>query len=97
MVIIYFNSQEEKRHNNKIGILTHVLYGPCKRAKLLDWLVVVCQQFHLKRETYYLAMDYTDRFFSKRSDSSWRPEQIQLVGVTALHMAAKLEVILIFS
>ena len=34
------------------------------RAILYDWLMEVCNEFTLKRETYYLATYYIDRFLA---------------------------------
>lgn len=81
--------QEEKRQASKLGILQHPHIKQGARAILLDWLIEVSQLYCLKRETFYLSMDYIDRFISKRPDI--KKDQLQLVGITALHMAAKLE------
>lgn len=81
--------QEEVRHPAKLGVLNHLHIKQYFRAVLLDWLVEVAEQSCLNRETYYLSMDYIDRFLSKRHDIT--KDKLQLVGVTALHMAAKLE------
>uniref|UniRef100_A0A182T734 Cyclin N-terminal domain-containing protein n=1 Tax=Anopheles maculatus TaxID=74869 RepID=A0A182T734_9DIPT len=37
---------------------------PRMRAILLDWLNEVCEVYKLHRETYYLAVDYIDRYLS---------------------------------
>lgn len=58
------------------------------RAILVDWLVDVHQRFDLRRETLHLAVNVADRFLEKVSVSRRR---LQLVGVTALFIAAKYE------
>jgi len=34
------------------------------RAILLDWMMEVCAEFNLKRETFHLAVIYVDRYLS---------------------------------
>lgn len=37
------------------------------RAILLDWMMEVCAEFGLKRETFNLALNYTDRYLLSES------------------------------
>lgn len=37
---------------------------PYMRMMLLDWMMEVCQEYLLHRETYYLAVNFTDRYVS---------------------------------
>lgn len=62
---------------------------PRMRAILLDWLYGVSSVYNLHRETYYLAMDYLDRYLSN-SDSN-KKDKLQLFGITCLFIAAKVE------
>ncbi|KAJ8980983.1 hypothetical protein NQ317_013437 [Molorchus minor] len=64
-------------------------FMPRMRAILLDWVMEVCEVYHLRRVTYYLSVDYFDRFLSMRPDVP--KNQLQLVGVTCLFLASKLE------
>ena len=50
--------------------------------------------YRLHRETFYLAIDYVDRYLSKQRNIP--KTRLQLVGVTALFVAAKTEVRHIF-
>jgi len=59
------------------------------RAILLDWMMEVCNEFTLKRETFYYALNYVDRFMSVHKNI--RKEELQLLGVTSMFMAAKME------
>ncbi|XP_060561399.1 G1/S-specific cyclin-E-like isoform X3 [Ruditapes philippinarum] len=59
------------------------------RAILLDWLIEVCEVYRLHRESFYLAVDFLDRFLSKQSNL--QKHQLQLIGITCLFIAAKLE------
>jgi len=58
------------------------------RAVLMDWLVQVHFRFALFPETLYLCVNYIDRFLSRKIVSLGK---LQLVGATALFIAAKYE------
>ncbi|KAG8198483.1 hypothetical protein JTE90_017349 [Oedothorax gibbosus] len=62
---------------------------PRMRAILLDWLTEVCEVYRLHRETFYLALDYVDRYLLAKPDL---PRScLQLLGATALFVASKME------
>lgn len=65
----------------------HPTLQPRMRAILLDWLIEVCEVYKLHRETYYLAMDYIDRYLSIHQNVP--KNQLQLIGITCLFIAAK--------
>ncbi|XP_015597645.1 G1/S-specific cyclin-E1 [Cephus cinctus] len=67
----------------------HPTLQPRMRAILLDWLIEVCEVYKLHRETYYLAMDYIDRYLSTHQNVP--KNQLQLIGITCLFIAAKVE------
>ncbi|XP_066601041.1 G1/S-specific cyclin-E1-like [Prorops nasuta] len=67
----------------------HPSLQPRMRAILLDWLIEVCEVYKLHRETYYLAMDYIDRYLSIHQNVP--KNQLQLIGITCLFIAAKVE------
>ncbi|KAJ1970423.1 B-type cyclin, partial [Dimargaris xerosporica] len=58
------------------------------RSILVDWLVQVHWRFCLLPETLFLCVNYIDRFLSHKAVSL---EKLQLVGATALLIAAKFE------
>ncbi|KAM0722675.1 hypothetical protein Q7P37_002116 [Cladosporium fusiforme] len=58
------------------------------RAVLIDWVVQVHQRFSLLPETLFLTVNYIDRFLSCKIVSL---AKLQLVGATALFVAAKYE------
>ncbi|KAJ1652875.1 B-type cyclin [Dispira simplex] len=58
------------------------------RGILIDWLVQVHHRFRLLPETLFLCVNYIDRFLSHKVVSL---EKLQLVGATALLIAAKFE------
>lgn len=61
------------------------------RQTLVDWLLQVHLRYHLLPETLWIAINLVDRFLSKRVVSVVK---LQLVGVTAMFIAAKFEEIL---
>ncbi|XP_050072276.1 G1/S-specific cyclin-E, partial [Anopheles maculipalpis] len=62
---------------------------PRMRAILLDWLNEVCEVYKLHRETYYLTVDYIDRYLSIKQ--GLKKTHLQLLGITSLFIAAKVE------
>ncbi|SPN98896.1 related to G2/mitotic-specific cyclin 3 [Cephalotrichum gorgonifer] len=58
------------------------------RSVLMDWLVQVHHRFSLLPETLFLAVNYIDRFLSCKVVSLGK---LQLVGATAILLAAKYE------
>lgn len=58
------------------------------RSVLVDWVVQVHGRFQLLPETLFLAVNYIDRFLSSKVVSMGK---LQLVGATALFLAAKYE------
>ncbi|ORC87428.1 putative CYC2-like cyclin, putative,cyclin 6 [Trypanosoma theileri] len=66
------------------------------RMILVDWLIDVHLKFKLHPETMYLAVNILDRYLScvntKRSPGTYvARSQLQLVGITAMLLAAKYE------
>ena len=72
----YFNNQKYIDHN--------------MRSILLDWLMEVSAQLSFKRNTYHLTVVLIDIFLSKVNNI--QTNQLQLIGVTCLVIAAKNEV-----
>ena len=61
------------------------------RALLIDWIIEVHYKFKLRRETLFFCVLIIDRFLSKQNISI---NKFQLLGITALFIASKLEEIL---
>ena len=61
------------------------------RQALVDWLLQVHLRYHLLPETLWIAINIIDRFLSVRTVSIVK---LQLVGVTAMFIAAKYEEII---
>lgn len=67
----------------------HPSLQPRMRAILFDWLIEVCEVYKLHRETYYLTIDYVDRYLTIKHNIS--KNQLQLIGITCLFIASKVE------
>lgn len=61
------------------------------RTTLIDWLLQVHLRYHMLPETLFIAVNIVDRFLSNRVVSLIK---LQLVGVTAMFVAAKYEEIM---
>jgi len=59
------------------------------RSVLVDWLMEVCREFELQRESFYMCISLLDRFLSHVKQV--HQSRLQLVGVAALLLAAKTE------
>ena len=60
-----------------------------KRSYLVDYLIEVHYKFKLKQETLYIIVDLVDRYFMREADVP--KKDLQVLGITALHIAAKYE------
>ncbi|XP_039003176.1 cyclin-A1-1-like [Hibiscus syriacus] len=58
------------------------------RAILIDWLVEVAEEYRLVPDTLYLAINYIDRYLS---GNMMNRQQLQLLGVACMMIAAKYE------
>ncbi|KAF3822624.1 hypothetical protein GH733_007998 [Mirounga leonina] len=75
-------------HDKHFEVL-HSDLEPQMRSILLDWLLEVCEVYTLHRETFYLAQDFFDRFMLTQKDIN--KNMLQLIGITSLFIASKLE------
>jgi Cyclin, N-terminal domain len=64
------------------------------RASCVDWMQQLCNERYLGREVFYLAVDYFDRFLTAVPDVPMH--MVQLVGLGAVIVAAKLQVSMLF-
>ncbi|PVD20678.1 hypothetical protein C0Q70_18836 [Pomacea canaliculata] len=81
--------KEDKYQHSPHIMENHSKLQPGMRAVLMEWLMEVCQLHTLQKETYYLAVDYIDRYLMKTEDI--QPSELQLIGITALFLASKVE------
>ncbi|XP_041837214.1 G1/S-specific cyclin-E1 [Melanotaenia boesemani] len=82
--------EKDKTYTRDVHMLEkHPHLQPKMRAILLDWLMEVSEVYKLHRETYHLAQDYFDRFIATQSNVF--KSTLQLIGITCLFIAAKVE------
>ncbi|XP_030644365.1 G1/S-specific cyclin-E2-like [Chanos chanos] len=82
-------SKEVKYKHNKSFLQQHPKLQPKMRSILLDWLMEVSEAYTLHRQTFYLAQDFFDRFMLTQENVN--KEHLQLMGITALFIASKIE------
>jgi len=58
------------------------------RVLLVDWMMEVCDEFSLLRETYHLAVNYIDLYLSRKHCPL---DKLQLLGASSLMLACKIE------
>ncbi|EAS02326.2 amine-terminal domain cyclin (macronuclear) [Tetrahymena thermophila SB210] len=87
--LAYLLSRESDYQPNPFYMKHQRQFSPNMRAILLDWMMEVSEEFGLKRETYYIAVNLVDRMFSCKHNLQIK--EFQLIGVTSLHIASKLE------
>jgi len=61
---------------------------PRARSTLINWMMEVCVEFKVTSETLYLSVGLVDRYLSKCVVTR---DILQLVGITAMFIAAKFE------
>ncbi|KAM9805322.1 G1/S-specific cyclin-E2 isoform X3 [Syngnathus typhle] len=82
-------NKELKYVHDKNYLQRHQKLQPSMRAILLDWLLEVSEVYCLHRQTAYLAQDFFDRFMLTQEDVN--KDYLQLIGITALFIASKIE------
>lgn len=60
------------------------------RAILVDWMIEVCHDYNLKRDTLYEAVNILDRFLTKKAKLISK-ENLQLIGAICLFISSKKE------
>lgn len=61
------------------------------RLLLVDWMMEVCDEFGLKRDTFHLATYFNDLYLTK---VFCKVDDLQLLGASSLLLACKVEEIL---
>ncbi|XP_045105761.1 G2/mitotic-specific cyclin-A-like [Portunus trituberculatus] len=87
--IYHYSRQAEVFHKPRANYMSKQMDITANmRWILVDWLVEVAEEYTLHAETLYLAVSYIDRFLSHMSV---KRDKLQLVGTTAMFIAAKFE------
>jgi len=84
----YWRASELRRAPSATYMARQTDINPKMREILVDWMVEVQLKFKLKEETLFLAIHFLDRFLERRLVTRTK---LQLVGCTALLLAAKYE------
>ncbi|CAI4046400.1 B-type cyclin CLB4 SKDI_12G2440 [Saccharomyces kudriavzevii IFO 1802] len=87
-IFYYLRELEVKYRPNPYYMQNQVEITWPYRQTMIDWLVQLHSRFQLLPETLYLTINIVDRFLSKKTVTLNR---FQLVGVSALFIAAKFE------
>ncbi|OQR77764.1 G1/S-specific cyclin-E1-like [Tropilaelaps mercedesae] len=88
--VIHSKQTKTRGQGSMVRILrSHPAIKPQMRAILLSWIIEVCDVYNQLRDTYYLAMDLFDRYLL--ATENLPKEQLQLVGITCLFIAGKME------
>lgn len=77
---------ETKHLPNASYTSQHSLHFFSMREELVDWLIEVCEEFHLCSATLHLCINILDRYLSNFPVS---PSKLQEVGITCLYIASK--------
>lgn len=88
-MIQWMGEREELYQPDYDAIRAHPFVKSYMRSRLIDWLQELCQSFMLSRETFHISINYLDRYLASRHHL--RKGRLQLVGVTCVFVAAKLE------
>jgi len=88
-MFVYLRKLEE-RGSVRVGHLSGCPTNDKMRAVLIDWLVEVQMQFKLLQETLFGTIDILDRYLAVEGSSVTR-SRLQLVGVSSMFLAAKME------
>ncbi|KAL9056037.1 MAG: hypothetical protein Q9162_003216 [Coniocarpon cinnabarinum] len=87
-IFAYMRNMEEQMRPNPHYMDNQTEVQWSMRSVLMDWLVQVHHRFSLLPETLFLCVNYIDRFLSCKVVSLGK---LQLVGATAIFVAAKYE------
>ena len=60
------------------------------RVTLFCWIAELCSEMRFQKTTFYMSLAYVDKFFEGVA-ISYGPEELQLIGVTAVYIASKVE------
>jgi len=87
-ILVYFRKTESRRTPSPNYMTKQTDINAKMREILIDWLVEVHLKFKLCLETLYLTVNIIDRFLERRAV---KRAKLQLVGCTAMLIAAKYE------
>jgi len=85
-----YQTMLHREHQLRIGknFLHGRSFSATCRTTVVDWLIQVHHRFQLMQETLYITVEVFDRYLAA---VDVRRNKLQLVGVTAMHIASKFE------
>jgi serine/threonine protein kinase len=85
----YINWLNNSNHTDYTQIVNTTQIDKLMRFILYDWLIEVQEEYYLLKETYFRAIGIIDRYMSQSTNI--QRKKYQLLGITALLLAAKIE------
>lgn len=89
-----FSKEDEEHQKRQCGPETTTTTYSQARREAVEWILQVNAHYSFTTLTAVLAVNYVDRFLSSLSvqgDEASKPWMVQLVAVTCLSLAAKVE------
>ncbi|CAG8613925.1 16404_t:CDS:2 [Acaulospora colombiana] len=87
-ILEYMYKMQEVTQPSRTAMEQQIDIDLSMRPSLIDFMIELHNVFHLRQETLYLGINILDRYCSRRT--VWK-KHYQLVGCTALWIAAKFE------
>jgi len=87
--------QDDEKIINPDYLNDHPLLKAEYRSILINWLIELSEEFAFKRDTLHYAARYIDIYLSNTQNFS--NTKLQLLGIVALSLAAKIEVYFLFN
>ena len=87
----YVGYTQLEKFEEVVSLALHNSYDLKINSIYISFLLLqVCEVYRLHRETFHLAVDFVDRYLSSQRNVA--KQRLQLIGVTSLFIAAKIEV-----
>lgn len=90
--LLKVDEQYQLEHNTEFGLLIEQANAKTNwRYRIARWMLRVADEFHLKRDTALIALNYFDRMMSRQV--ARRPidrDCVQVAAITCLFVASKL-------
>ncbi|KAL0207749.1 hypothetical protein P9112_012377 [Eukaryota sp. TZLM1-RC] len=87
-IYLYLRDLETRMHPPQGYLEKQKEITPQMRTIVIDWICDVHERFRLQHETFFLAVNYFDRFLARKQVAK---NKLQLVALGALFVAAKVE------
>jgi len=85
------NAQEKEKHYSidPFYLDRHPEINNKMIVVLIDWMMEVCAEFHLSRNTFHYSVHYVHQYMNETKELP--RVQLQLLGLTSLYIASKFE------